>query len=107
MEMPFKKVDEYDLAWVRDALNVMRVELGQWKTTTVQLADRLEAAEKSLHEARVQRQQDAIKMGSLSVERDQFKKICSDQEERILKLEASMDKAREYILGLKRHEAVT
>jgi bacterioferritin (cytochrome b1) len=46
-------------------------------------------------------------MGSLSVERDQFKKICSDQEERILKLEASMDKAREYILGLKRHEAVT
>jgi small-conductance mechanosensitive channel len=102
----FKRCDEYDLAWVRDALNVTRTELGQWKTLTMQFCDRLDTAEKSLHEARLQRQQDAIKIGSLSVERDEFKKICSEQEDRLQRLEASMDKAREYIKNMRKGEVV-
>lgn len=106
MEVPFKRFDEYDLAWVRDALNVTRVELGQWKTMTVQLCDRLDTAEKSLHESRLHRQQDAIKLGSLTIERDDLKTIADELLERVELLEKRLDKASEYIKGLRKGEAI-
>lgn len=62
------KLDDYELEWVRNSLNVKAIEINQWKSLVVELLGRVDACEKSLHVAMLNRQQDAIKLGELSVD---------------------------------------
>ena len=84
------KLDDYELEWVRNSLNVKAVEINRWKSLVVELLDRVIAAEKSLHVAMLNRQQDAIKLGELSVD--------------VKEHERRLDKASEYLKTLKTRE---
>ena len=81
------KLDDYELEWVRNSLNVKAIEINQWKSLVVELLGRVEACEKSLHVALLNRQQDAIKLGELSVD--------------VKEHERRLDKASEYLKTLK------
>ena len=62
------KLDDYELEWVRNSLNVKAIEINQWKSLVVELLGRVETCEKSLHVAMINRQQDAIKLGEISID---------------------------------------
>jgi hypothetical protein len=76
------KLDDYDLGWIRNNLNVKAIEINKWKSLVVELIDRVEAVEKSLHIALLNRQQDVIKIGAMSVERDELKAEIATMKER-------------------------
>jgi hypothetical protein len=100
------KLDEYDLEWVRNSLNVKGIEINRWKSIVVELLDRVVACEKSLHVAMVNRQKDMIKLGELSIERDELRKTNEKLLERMSACEVRLDKASDVVRGLRKEKEV-
>jgi hypothetical protein len=96
------KVDDYDLGWIRNNLNVKAIEINRWKSLVVELLDRVQAVEKSLHIAMLNRQQDVIKIGEISVERDELKKKIETLETRADKQETRQDKQGNFLNTLRK-----
>lgn len=97
-------LDEYDLKWIRNSLNVKAIEINRWKSIVVELLDRVVACEKSIHVAMCNRQSDMIKLGELSIERDELRTGNEKLGDRLATCEARLDKASEYVQNLKKKD---
>lgn len=105
-ELPklFKRLDKHETEYVRDNFNVMRVEVGQWATTTVQLIDKVNELVETVHRMSLRQQQADIKIGSLSFENADLTKrvneLTSDKialTKRVDDQDETIDKARAFI----------
>jgi hypothetical protein len=96
------KVDDYDLGWIRNNLNVKAIEINKWKSLVVELIDRVEAVEKSLHIAMVNRQQDVIKIGAMSVERDELKQANEWMKAEIVTIKERQDRQGNFLNTLRK-----
>jgi hypothetical protein len=91
------KIDDYDLSWIRNSLNVKSIEINQFKSIVVSLIDEVKDFKSQLNFALLARQQDALKLGELSVERDEWRQLAVKLEERLAACETRLDKASEFI----------
>ena len=105
-ELPklFKRLDKHETEYVRDNFNVMRVEVGQWGTTTVQLIDKVNELVETIHRMSLRQQQADIKIGSLSFENAELKNRLNEecnrnneQDERIAGQNEVIERARAFI----------
>jgi hypothetical protein len=96
------KVDDYDLGWIRNNLNVKAIEINKWKSLVVELIDRVQAVEKSLHIAMLNRQQDVIKIGAMSVERDELKQANESMRAEIATMKERQDRQASFLNTLRK-----
>ena len=99
------KLDEYDLEWVRHALNVKAVEINQMKSLVVMLLEKVEKVEADLHRCLVQRQADMVKMADVCMEREDIKRVNAALVERVAKCESRLNKASELLASIRKDEA--
>jgi len=108
----FKRLDREETEYVRDKFNVMRVELGQWATTTVQLIDKVNELVAAIHRMALRQQQADIKIGSLSFENAELKKRLDEnsnrddeQDKRLDGQDETLEKARAFVQKREKAEA--